>query len=306
MMLAIVLALGAAAVYGAATALQHHAASETHRPEVVPRHLVARLWRRPTWLVGLVLSGVAFALHVAALHRGPLTVVQPIVVTTVVFAVLVRAGLDRTPPIPAEIGWCVCTWVGLALFVGTVPPNPPHELANGRTALQLLGLGTAAAVVAVLSARRTKAPARRGFLLGFAAGILYGLTAGLIKVAASHASDRFLLPIDHWSTWLVVPMGLSAFFLSQWAYEATRLSVSVPTLNIVDVLTAVVFGSVVFGDHLFSADGRLFVTLLGSSMVGIGVWRLVQVSERLHESQAAAAAVERSAVADPDGDRRGP
>ena len=97
MMLAIVLALAAAAVYGTATALQHHAASGEHRPDGSSRHLLARLWRWPSWLLGLVLSVVAFALHVAALHEGPLILVQPIVVTTVVFAVLVRAGLDRTP-----------------------------------------------------------------------------------------------------------------------------------------------------------------------------------------------------------------
>ena len=47
MMLAIVLAL-AAAVYGTATALQHRAASGERRPDESSRHLLARLWRRPS------------------------------------------------------------------------------------------------------------------------------------------------------------------------------------------------------------------------------------------------------------------
>jgi len=106
----------------------------------------------------------------------------------------------------------------------------------------------------------------------------------------SHGTGRLvLLPIDHWSTWLVVPTGLSAFVLSQWAYEATQLSVSVPTLNIVDVVTALLFSSVVFDDHVFSVSGRLLVTLAGITLVGIGLWRLVQLSEQLHKRQAAAA-----------------
>jgi hypothetical protein len=289
MMLAIVLALAAAALYGTATALQHHAASSEHRPDASSRHLLARLWRQPTWLLGLGLSGAAFAVHVAALREGPLILVQPIVVTTVVFAVLVRAGLDRTPPIPAEILWCVCTWVGLALFLAAVGPDRPHPVADDQTSLPFLATGATLAALAAIIASRTASRARRGFLLGVAAGILYGLTAALITVATSDGTGRVvLLPIYHWSTWLVVPAGLSAFLLSQWAYEATQLSVSVPTLNIVDVVTALLFSSVVFDDHVFSLSGRLLVTLAGITLVGIGLWRLVQLSEQLHQRQAAA------------------
>lgn len=293
-MSAIALAVGAAAVYGAATALQHHAASSPAPATEVPGRLLGRLVRRPGWLLGLVLSGVAFALHVAALHYGPLTLVQPIVITTVVFAVLVRAGLDRTLPDAAEVVWCLCTWAGLALFLSSVAPHGPHPGVPHDHALvppdpaivRMLVVGLSLAAVAVLAASRTRA-APRGFLLGVAAGILYGLTAGLIKVATSYPPGPFLLPLEHWPIWLVAPMGLGAFLLSQWAYAATRLSVSVPTLNLVDVLTAVIFGSVVFGDHIGGPPGQLLLTALGAAIVGVSVWRLVRESERLHDRSTA-------------------
>jgi drug/metabolite transporter (DMT)-like permease len=285
-MFAIPLAVGAAAVYGAATALQHHAASSPAAAPAVSGRLLGRLWRRPGWLLGLVLSGLAFALHVAALHRGPLTLVQPIVITTVVFAVLVRAGLDRTLPDAAEVVWCVCTWAGLALFLSTIDPRGPHPVVDHHAIVRMLVVGVSLAAVTTLAAGRTRA-APRGFLLGVAAGILYGLTAGLIKVATSYPPGPRLLPLEHWPTWLVLPMGLGAFLLSQWAYAATRLSVSVPTLNLVDVLTAVVFGSVVFGDHLGGPPWRLLLTVIGAATVGVSVWRLVKESERLHDRSTA-------------------
>jgi hypothetical protein len=282
-MIALVLAVGAAAVYGAATALQHHAASSPESPTAPHARLLARLWRRPGWLLGLSLSGVAFALHVAALHQGPLTLVQPIVITTVVFAVLVRAGLDRTLPDAAEVVWSLCTWAGLALFLATIGPRAVHHpVVDEHSIVRALVVGVSVSAVATVAASRTRAAAR-GFLLGVAAGILYGLTAGLIKVATSYPPGRLVLPLEHWPTWLVVPAGLTAFLLSQWAYAATRLSVSVPTLNLVDVLTAVIFGSVVFGDHLGGPPGRLLLTGLGAALVGVSVWRLVRESERLHE-----------------------
>lgn len=280
---AVVLALGAAVVFGTGTALQHRAASGVTRVPAVPGHLLARLLRRPSWLTGLALSGIAFALHVAALHQGSLTLVQPVVVTTTVFAVFVRSGLDHELPDRAEIVWGVCTLVGLALFIAMVGTRTPHRGADDRAAVMFVVAAVAAAATASVVAHQTRVPARRGFLLGVAAGVLYGLTAGLIKVTTSHARHGLVPLLHHWSLWLIVPAGLSAFFLSQSAYQATRLSVSAPAVNIVDVLVAVAFGSIVFRDRFFSSPGQLVVELVGASMIGVGVWRLVKESERHHE-----------------------
>ncbi len=302
-MLAVVLALAAAAVFGTATALQHRAASGVTRAEVASGRLLVRLLRRRSWLLGIGLSGVAFALHVAALHEGPLRVVQPIVVTTTVFAVFVRAGLDRTRPDLAEIAWAVVTCAGLTLFVVSAAAPVPHHPPGGREGALFAGVAVLVAASAALLSRATEVPARRGFLLGVAAGILYGLTAGLIKMATSspgrghgpglgHGPGPGPGPgaglgalLRHWPVWLVPPVGLTAFSLSQRAYQATRLSVSVPVLNIVDVLVAVTFGSVVFGDRLFTTPGRLLAEVVGVSMMAVGVWRLVREDERLHAEQ---------------------
>ena len=282
-MVPVMLALGAAAVFGAGTALQHRAASGVSRAEVASGLLFAGLLRRPGWLVGLGLSVVGFVLHVAALHRGSLALVQPIVVTTIVFAVFVRSGLDRKRPDRAEIVWAACTWVGLALFIAMVGTRSAPGAAGDRTVALFVVAAAAAAAVAGVAARQTTSSARRGFLLGVAAGTLYGLTAGLVKVAASHARLGLVPLLEHWSLWLVAPAGVGAFLLSQWAYHTARLSVTAPVLNIVDVLVAVAFGTVVFGERSSSSPGQRVVELVGVTLIGVGVWRLVQEEERLQE-----------------------
>lgn len=283
-MYAAVLALGAAVVFGTATALQHRAASGVLPAGAGSGLLLMRLLRSPGWLTGICLSGVAFALHVAALHQGPLTLVQPIVVTTTVFAVLARAALDRTLPDRTEVVWGVCTWVGLTLVVAVVRTRPVSFVASERTAGVFVVAGIAAAALASVVARRTRVPTRRGFLLGVAAGILYGSTAGLVKVATSQARSGLVPLLHHWSVWLIVPVGVSAFLLSQWAFQSSRLSVVAPVLNIVDVLVAVSFGCAVFGDQVFRSPVDLVVELLGATMIGVGVWRLVTEDEKIHES----------------------
>ena len=129
-MFAAVLARGAAVVFGTGTALQHRAASAVTQVDLGSGHLFLRLLRRPGWLIGLCLSGVAFALHVSALHQGPLTLVQPIVVTTTVFAVFVRSALERNLPDRAEIVWGACTWIGLTIFVASVRTRPASFVAS--------------------------------------------------------------------------------------------------------------------------------------------------------------------------------
>ncbi|GAA3553180.1 hypothetical protein GCM10022197_05330 [Microlunatus spumicola] len=283
-MLAAALALAAAAVFGTATALQHRSASAVAEGSGGSGRLLARLLRSPGWVVGLCLSGVAFALHVAALHEGSLTLVQPIVVTTTVFAVFVRSALDRTLPDRAEVVWAVCTWAGLTLFVLTAGTRRPGFVTDDRLAALFLVVAVVAAAVAIVVAGQLHVPARRGFFLGVAAGILYGSTAGLVKLATSYGRGGVVPLLHHWSAWLVAPVGLTAFFLSQRAFQASRLSVSVPVLNIVDVLVAVGFGSVVFREHLFRSPGQLLVELVGATMIVVGVWQLVKEGERLHES----------------------
>lgn len=284
-MLAVVLALGAAAVFGAATALQHRAASGVTHAEVASGRLLARLLRRRSWLLGIALSGVAFVLHVAALHEGPLRVVQPIVVSTTVFAVFVRAALDRSRPDLAEIVWAVVTCSGLTLFVVSAAVPVPHRPPGPRETFLFVLVAALLSASAVMLSRATGVPARRGFLLGVAAGVLYGLTAGLIKTATSFPEPGLAGVLGHWPTWLVPISGLTAFTLSQRAYQATRLSVSVPVLNMVDVLVAVTFGAVVFDDHFFTSPGRLLAEVVGVTMMAVGVWRLVREDERLHEQQ---------------------
>jgi hypothetical protein len=277
--LAILLASAAAAAFAAGTALQHRAASSVPRPGTSAAGLVGGLVRRPSWLLGLGLSGVAFCLHAAALREGSLALVQPIVVSTIVFAVFIRAGLDRRLPGRPEVGWALVAFMGLALFIATLRTRAALHPADGRRALVFLVSSVTVAAVAVLCARRTSRPARRGLLLGVAAGILFGLIAGLVKVLVAQASGGVVAVLGNWPLWALLVAGAAALVLSQHAYQAARLSVTIPVLNIVDVVGALAFGLVVFGEELFATPAGLLAEVLGLVAMGLGVWKLAHHQE---------------------------
>jgi len=278
-MLAILLACAAAAVFAAGTSLQHRAVSGVPTEHGSATGLLVRLVLRPSWLLGLALSGVAFILHVAALRHGSLTLVQPVVVSTIVFAVFVRAGLDFRLPPRKEIAWAVFTWAGLSLFIGALETRAAQHAADNRAAAIFFASGAVATAVAIICARRTSLAARRGVLLGLAAGISFGLTAGLIKVVVTQAAFGFMSIPKHWAIWGLVVAGVNALLLNQRAYHAARLSTIMPILNIADVLVAIGFGVTVFGERVFSSPPRLVAELAGLIVMAIGVWQLARQEE---------------------------
>jgi uncharacterized membrane protein YidH (DUF202 family) len=284
-MVGVLLAGSAAAAFGAGSSLQHRAASGVPRAHASVMNLVLKLLRRPSWLLGLALSGAAFALHVAALRQGSLTLIQPIVVSNIVFAVFVRAALDRRLPPPKEIYWAIATWAGLSLFIAALETRTALHATNPHAAEVLVVSGVVLTAAAAWCAHRTRSAARRGFLLAAAAGVLYGLTAGLIKIVIIQASSGPAGVLQHWSFWMVLVLGANALLLSQRAFHAARLSITVPILNSVDVLVAIAFGITVFGERIFSSPAQLVAELVGLLVMGVGVWQLARLEEDIERQQ---------------------
>jgi hypothetical protein len=80
----------AAAFANAVHLMTQHAASI----DISERHkglaLVGYLFRRPLWLLGWVAAAGGFAFQAIALHNGALSIVQPLLVTELVFALILR------------------------------------------------------------------------------------------------------------------------------------------------------------------------------------------------------------------------
>jgi hypothetical protein len=272
------LALGAAATFGLSTSLQHLTSSRLRGTRT--HSMLASLVRTPLWMAGMGLSVVAFVMHALALSAGALVVVQPVIVTGVVFAVLVRAALDRRRPSRAEVGWAMVTWAGLATFLlGVGSPTlarglPEHAAAAVASLLATSGL-------AALAARRCReGSVSKGLWLGVVSGVLFGLVAVLLKLVLLTATAGLAGAAVSWPLWVMVASGSCAVLVNQRAYQTTRLSVSMPILNIVDVLVALVLAAVVFGETPTWTLGTLVAEAVGLAAVGLGVARLALLEDQ--------------------------
>ncbi|MEV0150184.1 MULTISPECIES: DMT family transporter [unclassified Nonomuraea] len=205
------------------------------------RGLLALL-RRPRWLAGGASILVGGGLHIVALGLGPLTVVQPMGVASLLFALPIAATLHGRRPSRAELGAAALVAAGLVGLVLLVPESA------GPTALSPAGVVTLLAVSGLAAAllwagSRIASPAGRAALLATSSGVLYGATATLMRVLVDGA----------WNWWylLALPVpALLALAMLQRAYAVGHFGVSFASLQIADPLTAVAFGALLLGEPL--------------------------------------------------------
>lgn len=277
MLLTVAIAVTAAVAFGWSTALMHHSASaapqELRNPLALLGHLVAQ-WR---WLLGMVASLLGFGLHALALRLGSIALVQPLVVTALIFSFIFRAALDRQLPSRDILTWGTVTAVGLALFLTTASSTRtsphPDELA---AALMLVG-GVALAGLAWAGSLRAR-PRRAGLLLGASAGVVFGLIAGVLKAATTAAGDGSQL-ITSWPLYTLLALGAAGFFLNQRAYHKAPLSWSLPVLNTVNPLVAVAFGIAAFNERPDEHLLALLTEAVGLAAVLAGIFFLGRKDE---------------------------
>lgn len=285
-LLAIALALLSALTFAVSTSVQHHAAEGAPASARGPLGLVAYLLRRPVWLIGQVLAVVGFAMHAAALHFGPIALVQPIVISGIVFAVPVRSAISRRLPSRHEVLAVTLTAIGLAVFLVASDPTAGEDAGLGAAPMMLTLLGIAVASGAALSARLNREPRHTAFFLGVASGVLFGLVAGLLKLTLQEfAAGGVGRMLTVWPTWALVAVGAGGVLGNQLAYRAARLSASMPVLNIVDGLVALGFGYLVFNEVPRHSPVFLAVEILALVCVGTGLWLLARFEEEEQVSE---------------------
>jgi drug/metabolite transporter (DMT)-like permease len=274
--MAVTLGVLSAACFAASNALQHRAAGTVPGTTSKPLAVLAHLARQRTWVLATGISFCAMLLHASALRQGSIALVQPLMLLGVVAAVLMRSALERTAPRWCELRAVGLTTAGLAAFILTAMTRSrgaEPRLAGVATAVVgcfALGLGALRAS----RSRLARTPARRAAILGCGAGVMFGATAGVLKIVGTWvtgAAGPVALVV---ALVALVAAGLLGTAMNQRAYQIAPISFSMPLVNVVDILVAVVFGALVLGELPGHSPLLLVLQLVALGCVGLGL-RLV-------------------------------
>ncbi|MEX0664426.1 MAG: DMT family transporter [Acidimicrobiia bacterium] len=265
----IALALFASLVFGLGVALQQRAALEVPQEHALRLGLLTRLARRPLWLAGLACEIGGFGLHAAALSRGSLVLVQPLLTLDLVFTLAIGAVWTHRRLIARDWLGVSCTIVGVSAFLVAASPSE-ESTATADTTGWLLCVAWVVLVTAATAvwALRTRGVARAA-LLAVAAGIANGFMAVLTKAFADKLDDGLGETFASWEPYAVVVAGIMATLLIQSAYQAGHPTIVLPTINVADPLVGSLIGVTLFGETLASGGGRT-VGIVLAVMVMLG------------------------------------
>src|ERR1700750_1811466 len=113
----------AAALSSAVNLMTQHSASVGAPKREKGWRLVAYLFRQPLWLLGWVAAVGAFVFPALALHNGQLSVVQPLLVTELVFVLVLRRVWIHQEVAAAAWKAVVVVCVTLAVFLAVAEPT---------------------------------------------------------------------------------------------------------------------------------------------------------------------------------------
>jgi drug/metabolite transporter (DMT)-like permease len=258
-----------AALCNALNVATQHVASIGDPKKSTGWRLVAYLISSPLWLLGWVALAGAFVFQAFALHQGRISVVQPLLVTELVFVLVLRQVWVHQDIRPITWSAAALTCVMLALFVAMAEPrggdtSPSRHAWVLATAIT----GGSAAVLAMLAMLAMLgmrgSPPRRAALLGSSTAILWALVATFIKAATESLSQNGLGGMfTHWPIYALAATGIGAEILNQAALHVGPLSISRPFIVLVDPVVSIALSVWIFDEYFTASPARLTLAVLG-------------------------------------------
>ncbi|MFF5991747.1 DMT family transporter [Prauserella flavalba] len=280
MLVPVFLGFAAAFFFAASAALQRRAvlrAADSDTEHRASRHqvpvvwLVRRLLRQRVWLIGWLTNLLGFLCQAAALHLGSLALVQPLLVTQLLFALpMASAAIRRWPPLR---DWLAALAVsgGVALFL-TAEGAAPLAGTPDRERLLLAVLIAAATVVTLVQLAQRGGPLLYGALIAASAGICYAISAAMMKLTAdSLLGEGVLATATDWPGYVLAASTLCGLLLGQQAYGSGSLSAAIAVMSIVNPGASYALGLLAFDAHLSTAPEALAAAAGAAFLLIIGV-----------------------------------
>ncbi|MDX3236934.1 DMT family transporter [Streptomyces sp. ME03-5709C] len=262
-------ALLAACCFAVAAVLQQEAAATMPAGESLRPRLIWALAHRPLWLAGIALSAFSFVVQGVALAFGPLVLVLPLASTDLLFALPLLAWRRRRKLTGRDVTGAVCTAGGVAAFLTVLPYSEGAVRPDARDWLPLLAVVAACVTVLVPAGLRSSGRVRAG-VYAAAAGLLFALLDALTRSAAGLFRDRGVAALTHGEPYALLFVGGAGLLLAQSSFQAGSLAVSLPLIDTIEPIGAVLAGAAVFHERL-ATSGHLAVQVLGAALAVTGI-----------------------------------
>ncbi|PRX46580.1 hypothetical protein B0I33_107157 [Prauserella shujinwangii] len=282
-------ALAAGLCLAATGLLQQRAASARPQREQFSPRLILSLAKDKRWLAGIATAVASYGFQAIALAKGPLALVQPLIVSEMLFAVPISVRLRDVKLGARE--WLAVGAVVTGLVVGIVSayprqgePLPPIELwAYALGGITVLATGS------VVTGRLVRGPARAS-LFAFAGASVMALQSSIFAATIALLGKDVWGAFTTWQPYALIVVSLLGMFLVENSYQAGPLAASMPVMDATLPLVSIALGVGLFGETVRTGALALTGTSFGLVLLLVGIILLdtspvVRKTQRIEERE---------------------
>lgn len=272
----LLLSFAASLCFAAAYVLQYHEAHEAPRRLFLSPKLLVELAHHRIWVGGIAAMLVGDLLQAGALGKGSLAVVEPVLTTSLLFALPLSAAWRRERLRRAEWMGAIMVSAGLGLVLGVGSPTagssdmPAYQWLLVTLASWGLGL------LLVSAGLRSPSPSYRAALIGGGAGVLFGLQDALTRYCLHWISKDFWHLTLSWQPYVLIVTAIYGLTLAQSAYEAGSLSAGLPPMAIGEPVIGILIGLLALHETLDTTPIDLVFEAFGALIMVWGAWMLAR------------------------------
>jgi hypothetical protein len=238
-----------------------------------PLRTARLLYSSRLFALGMLIAVGAWIFHVAAMAFAPLSLVQAVLAGGVV---LLAVMAERT--FGVRIGrrqWVGLgmTALGLMLLGVTMPASHGAHSRFSVPGMIAFEAGLITAGTLLIMGPRIGAPREHhGFMLGAAAGILFGVSDVAIKALSGLVGSAGVIGLLTPWTLITVAASIAAFYASAKAFQDGEAVPVIAVTSTAANVAGIVGGIIVFGDPISGNPVSLIVQCLAFVLVIVAAW----------------------------------
>jgi drug/metabolite transporter (DMT)-like permease len=233
------------------------------------------LLKRPSWMTGTLLLGLAIVFQLIALAFSPLIVVQPIGAVALVITAILNARVSHIKLNKGSIIAIGLAVGGIGLFVSIAAMTAVNAPITDTELIQILIiLGVVLLAFGILYIIYRKHLSALYYIVG--AGVLYGFVATLAKVVLTSVIQNNMTALS-WVCLvaLLAASALGALFV-QNAYSSGPPDLVIAGLTVIDPIVAVAIGITILDEASQAPSWAIGAFVVAGVIAVIGVFMLAK------------------------------
>ncbi len=278
--------VGAAITFAIANVEQMRAARRTEAPAEVSTTLLVRLAKDRSWLIGLATSVGGYGLQAIGLFLAPVVLVQPLIVSELLFALPLAAWYAGRRLGRREWTGAVLVAAGITTFVliGNPSGDSSHITTTATFAISVF-TGAGVAIVVAVAETFANRPMIRASGLALASSACFGMLSVMTKVVGRQFQHDGIRTLLHSQCYLLAVFAITGLLLSQTAFRIAPLSVSLPMIDIGEPAFGSLLAILALHEHLALGSGTAVGVALSATCATLGV-AVLNSSPLVHAAQA--------------------